>query len=81
MARRGMLTPLVRMPDPRLACGIRPRRNALRGTGRVAGCVPLGYVCSRGPSVGDARAHADAYVFQTSLSIMISLRIYTRSYK
>jgi hypothetical protein len=81
MARHGMSTLLVRMPYPRLACGIRPRQSALQGTGQVAGCVPLGYACSRGPSAGDVRAHVYACVFQQSLGIMIRLCICMRGHK
>ena len=81
MARRGMSTLLVRMPYPRLACGIRPRQSVLQEIGRVAESVPLGYECSRGPSADDAHAHVDACVFQQSLGIKIRLCIYMRGHK
>lgn len=74
MARRGMST-LGRMPDPRPACGIQPRQNALQGRGQAAECAPSGYACSRDLSAGDARARVDAIVLQPSLGIVIRLRI------
>ena len=78
-ARYGMPTPPVRRQDPRLVCGIQPRQSGLQGIGRVSECEPSGYACSRGLSAGDARAHVDAYVFQSSLDTMIRSRIYTRN--